>query len=122
LPGKGRLQVLDGCWEESMQDQLLPTDQMELAKATAKVVEAERALQEDHRSGIKWGFLPAGAIAVGVYLVMGDFGASFAARILLAVVSGLGVGAWIEVLFLRKRVLALEALVQLHKVRERNAP
>ena len=105
-----------------MQGQLLPTDQIELAKATAKVVEAERALQEDHRSGIKWGFLPAGAIAIGVYLVLGDLGASFAARILLAVVSGLGVGAWIEVLFLRKRVLALEALVQLHKVREYIAP
>jgi hypothetical protein len=105
-----------------MQDQLLPTDLMELAKATAEVVEAERALQEDHGNGIKWSFLPAGAIAIAVYLFLGDLGASFAARILLAVVIGLGVGAWIEVFFLRNRVLALEAMVQLHRVRERIAP
>jgi hypothetical protein len=105
-----------------MQHQSLPTDQMELVKETAKVVEAKRALQDDPRTGLKWSFLPVVAVTIGVYLVLGDLGASLAARVFLAVVSGLGVGAWIEVLFLRKRVLALEALVQLHKVREHIAP
>lgn len=103
-----------------MQDQSLPTDPMELAKETAKIVEAKRALQEDPRAGIKWSFLPVGAVAIGVYLVLGDLGASLAVRVFLAVVSGLGVGAWIEVLFLRKRVLALEALVQVQRDRERS--
>lgn len=103
-----------------MQDQSLSTDQMELVEETAKVVEAKRALREDPRTGIKWSFLPVGAVAIGVYLVLGDLGASLAARVLLAVVSGLGVGAWIEVLFLRRRVLALEALVQVQHDRERS--
>jgi hypothetical protein len=103
-----------------MQDQSLSTDQVELVEETAKVVEAKRALREDPRTGIKWSFLPVGAVAIGVYLVLGDLGASLAARVLLAVVSGLGVGAWIEVLFLRRRVLALEALVQVQHDRERS--
>ena len=104
-----------------MQHQSLPTDQMELVNETAKVVEAKHALQEDPRTGIKWSFLPVVAVTIGVYLVLGDLGASLAARVCLAVVSSLGVGAWIEVLFLRRRVLALEALVQVQQARERSA-
>lgn len=103
-----------------MQNQSLPADPMELAKKTGKVVEAKRALEEDPRNGIKWSFLPVGAVAIGVYLVLGDLAASLAVRVFLAVVSGLGVGAWIEVLFLRRHVLALEALVQAQCDRDRS--
>ena len=103
-----------------MQHRSLSTDQMELVNETAKVVEAKRALRDDPRTGIKWSFLPAVAVTIGVYLVLGDPGTSLAARVFVAVVSGLGVGAWIEVLFLRRRVLALEALVQVQHARERS--
>ncbi len=102
-----------------MQDALLPNEQAELSKATTKVVEAERILREDRRSGIKWGFLPATAIGIAVFLVLADSGLSIAARMLVGTVSGLAVGSWVEVLFLRKRLTAVEALVQLQEVRTR---
>ena len=99
-----------------MQDALLPNEQAELSKATTKVVEAERVLREDPRSGIKWGFLPATAIGIAVFLVLADSGSSLGARMLVGTVSALAVGSWVEVLFLRKRVTAVEALVQLLEV------
>lgn len=102
-----------------MQSQLLPTEEIELAKATSELVEAERALREDHRKGIKWGFLPAIAMAVAVGSILNDLGASLVAQIVMGVVSGMAAGSWIEVLFLRKRVLALEALVRLRELRTR---
>lgn len=104
-----------------MHDALLPTEQAELSNAAAKVIEAERVLREDRRSGIKWGFLPAIAIGVAVFLVLADSVSSLAARMLVGTVSGLAVGAWVEVLFLRKRLTGVEALVQLQEVRKRIA-
>jgi hypothetical protein len=104
-----------------MQDTLLPTEQAELSSAAAKVVESERVLRADRRGGIKWGFLPAVAIAIAVFVELADPGSSRAARMLLGMVSFLAVGAWVEVLFLRKRLTAVEALVQLREVRARIA-
>lgn len=104
-----------------MQDAVLPNEQAELSKATTKVVEAERVLREDPRSGIKWGLLPATAIGIAVFLVLADSGSSLGARMLVGTVSALAVGSWVEVLFLRKRLTAVEALVQLQEVRTRMA-
>lgn len=95
-----------------MEKILLPTEQAELAKATARVVEAERILADAPRRGLVLEALPAIAIASAVYILLGDLEASRAARILLAVVSAYAVSAAIELRFMRKRLNAVEALVK----------
>ncbi len=95
-----------------MEKVLLPTEQAELAEATAKVVEVKRTLRESRQSSLRWG-LPAIAIAVAVFTILGDMGASWGLRVLMAVVSGFAVSSGIELYFLQKRVAALEVLQEL---------
>lgn len=100
-----------------MEKILLPTEQAELAKATTKVVEAERVLSEARYMDVKWALLPALAISLAVYMLLGDLGASWAVRFLLGLVSAFAVSAVIELPSIRRRLYAAESLVQELRIR-----